>query len=166
MFELKQLTREGIPGALAKAERYVLLNQPWEAESIYRDVLQIDPDNQEALVGLILAVTDQFVDGHPGAVNQARELVPRLRDQYERAYYAGLICERRAKVLLQQARPGAGRMAFELLREAKACYEKAEEARPPGNDDVLLRWNACARLMQRHPNLREGEEERFEPYRD
>ena len=165
MFDLKLLTRDGLPGALAKAERYRLLNQPWEAESIYRDVIQIDPDNQEALVGLILAVTDQFNDGHPGVVNQARELVPRLREEYDRAYYAGLICERRAKVLLQQARPGSDRMAYELLREAKVWYEKAEDLRPSGNDDVLLRWNACARLMQRHPNLREGEEERFEPYR-
>ena len=166
MFDLKLLTREGLPGALAKAERYRLLNQPWEAESIYRDVLQIDPDNQEALVGLILAVTDQFDDGHPGAVNQARELLPRLGEEYDRAYYAGLICERRAKVLLQQARPGSGRMAYELLREAKTCYEQAEELRPAGNDDVLLRWNACARLLLRHPNLAAGEEERYEPYLD
>ena len=166
MFDLKLLTREGIPGALAKAERYRLLNQPWEAESIYRDVLETEPDHQDALIGLLLAVTDQFCDSVPGAVNHARELLPRLREEYDRAYYAGLICERRAKVLLQQARPGAGRMAYELLREAKACYEKAEAVRPPGNDDVLLRWNACARVMMHHPNVRPTSEERYEPYAD
>ena len=166
MFDLKLLTKEGISGALAKAERYRLLNQPWEAENIYRDVLQIEPEHQEALVGLVLAVTDQFNEGLPGAVNQARELLPQLHEPYDRAYYAGLICERRAKVLLQQARPGSGRMAYELLREAKGCYEQAEALRPAGNDDVLLRWNACARLLMRHPNLEVVEEGRYEPYLD
>ena len=80
MFELKPLTLEGIAGALAKAERYRLLNQPWEAESIYQDVLQVDPDNQPALVGLLLALTDQFDQGLPWCVSQARKVLPRLRD--------------------------------------------------------------------------------------
>lgn len=26
-------------------------------------------------------------------------------------------------------------------------YEKAESIRPAGNDDALLRWNACARII-------------------
>ena len=103
MFELKPLSREGIPGALAKAERYRLLNEPGEAESIYLDVLEIDPDNQQALVGLVLALTDQFEHGVPGCVNQAREVLPRLREEYERAYYAGIICEREAKAQLRHA---------------------------------------------------------------
>lgn len=60
MFELKQLSREGIPSALGKAERHRLLNQPREAENIYLDVLEIEPAHQEALVGLFLAITDQF----------------------------------------------------------------------------------------------------------
>ena len=34
MFELKPLSREAIPRALEKAERYRLLNEPAEAESI------------------------------------------------------------------------------------------------------------------------------------
>jgi hypothetical protein len=166
VFELKQLSREGIPGALAKAERYRLLNQPWEAESIYLDVLQIDPDNQSALVGLLLALTDQFDHGVSGTVNQARAVLPRLRDDYERAYYAGIICERRAKALLHQAKLGAGSMASDLLREAKGWYEQAAQLQPPGNDDVLLRWNACARLVMRYPQVGAAPEERFEPYTD
>jgi hypothetical protein len=166
MFDLKLLTHEGIPGALAKAERYRLLNQPWEAECIYRDILEVDPEHQDALVGLLLAITDQFDDGRSGHVGRARELLFRFRDDYERAYYAGIICERRAKVVLQQAKPGSGRMAYALLREARDHYQRAEALRPAGNDDVLLRWNACARLVERHPNLAAGDEERYEPYQD
>lgn len=166
MFELKLLSKEGIPGALAKAERYRLLNQPWEAECIYRDVLQVDPSDQEATVGLVLAITDQFGQGWRGSVNQAREVLPRLSGEYERAYYAGIICERRARALLQQATPGSGTMAYEMLREAKVWYEQAEALRPTGNDDVLLRWNACARLLMRHPRAVAAPTEHYEPYSD
>ncbi|MDP8922937.1 MAG: hypothetical protein M3O34_08695 [Chloroflexota bacterium] len=166
MFELKLLSREGIPGALAKAERYRLLNQPWEAECIYRDVLQVEPDNQEATVGLVLAITDQFDHGLRGRVDQAREVLPRIQDEYARAYYAGIICERRAKAILQDARPGSGAMAAELLREARGWYERAEALRPPGNDDVLLRWNACARLLLRYPQAVAAPTEAFVPYTD
>ena len=166
MFELKTLSREGIPGALARVERYRLLNQPQEAESICLDILEVDPDHQEALVGLILSITDQFDQGLPGGVNRAREVLPRLRDEYQRVYYAGLICERSAKAQLRQGRTGAGRMAYQSFLEAKGWYERAEAIRPSGNDDVLLRWNACARLMMRHPNLAPTPEERYEPYAD
>jgi hypothetical protein len=166
VFELKCLTAEGIPGAFAKAERYRLLNEPWEAESIYLDVLQVDPGNQEALVGLLLARTDQFSHDGSGGLAQAREVLPHLRDAYERAYYAGIICERRAKALLDGAKLNAGSMAHGLLREAKGWYEQAEQLRPPGNDDVLLRWNACARLVLRFPQVAAASEERYEPYSD
>ena len=166
MFELKLLSKEGIPGALAKAERYRFFNEPGEAESIYLDILLADPDNQEALVGLLLALTDQFEQGVTGIVHQARELLPRIRDDYERAYYAGIICERRAKALLRQVRLDGGSMAYELFREAKRWYEEAEALRPPGNDDVLLRWNACARLVMRHPQVVAASQERYEPYVD
>ena len=58
-------------------------------------------------------------------------------------------------------------MAHELLLEAKSWYEQAETLRPPGNDDVLLRWNACARLLLRHPQAAvASSEQRFQPYAD
>ena len=60
MFELKPLNREAIPAALEKANRYRLLNEPGAAESIYLDILAIDPDNQEALVNIVLAMSDRF----------------------------------------------------------------------------------------------------------
>ena len=147
MFELKRLSEEAIPAALEKALRYRLLNDPAEAESICHDVLSIDPENQEALVTLLLALTDRFDKGYAVGVTQAQEVLSRLRDPYERAYYAGIICERRAKAQLRKGHPGSGHNAFEFLREAMDWYEKAETLRPPKNDDALLHWNTCARII-------------------
>jgi hypothetical protein len=147
MFELKPLSREAIPAALEKAIRYRLLNEPGEAESISQDVLRADAENQQAMVILLLALTDRFSKGYALGVTQAQELLPRLRDPYERAYYAGIISERRAKAQLHRTGPHYGFGAYELLREAMVWYEKAEALRPPGNDDALLRWNACARMI-------------------
>jgi hypothetical protein len=147
VFEFKSLSRDAIPAALEKAMRYRLLNEPGEAESISLDVLRTEPDNQRALVILLLALTDRFSKGYVVGVTQAQELLPRLRDPYEQAYYAGIICERRAKAQLHRAGPGCGFEAYEFLREAMVWYEKAEALRPSGNDDALLRWNACARII-------------------
>ena len=65
MFDLKPLNPDAIPKALQKAERYRLLNEPEEAESICLDILAIEPDNQQALVMLLLAQTDQFHQDQP-----------------------------------------------------------------------------------------------------
>lgn len=145
MFELKPLSRDGIPAAIEKAMRYRLLNEPGEAESICHDVLGIEPENQEALVILLLAITDRFGTGYAMGVTPAQDVLPRLHDAYERSYYAGIISERRAKALLRQGGPGSSFAAYQYLREAMTWFEKAEAMRPPGNDDALLRWNACAR---------------------
>jgi hypothetical protein len=146
-FELKALSSEAVPRALAKAERYRLLNEPREAESICLDVLEREPDNQEALRTLLLALTDQFgKEEVPATVAEARRIVAQLDDEYDRAYYAGIIHERRAKAHLQDE----ALRAFEWLREAMTWYEKAEAIRPPGNDDAVLRWNTCARLLMRN----------------
>jgi hypothetical protein len=156
-FELKSLSPEGVPRAVAKAERYRLLNEPAEAESICLDALSIEPDNQEALAMLLLALTDQFGDDTSrlanSCVEEAWTTVGRLRDGYQRAYYSGIVCERRAKQQLRQGSPGAGPQAYVWLREAMNWYEKAEAIRPPGNDDAVLRWNACARLIMRDRHL-------------
>jgi hypothetical protein len=150
MFQLKPLSKAAIPAALEKAMRYRLLNEPGEAESICHDILGADPDNQEALVTLLLALTDRFSKGYGVGATEAREVLPRLHSPYERAYYGGIIHERRAKALLQQSRPGSGFDAYEFLSEAMMCFEKAETMRPPENDDALLHWNACARIIMRN----------------
>ena len=163
MFDLKPLSKEAITGALARAERYRLLNEAGEAESICLDVLNVDSDNQQALVMLLLALTDQFHSGPRDIVSRAREVLPRLQDEYARAYYAGIICERRAKALLERGARGSGVMAYEWLREAMSWYEGAEALRPPGNDDAVLRWNTCARLLNSHPHIKPRTEEAVEP---
>src|SRR5262249_34686502 len=63
--KLKPISREGIPQAIAKVERYRYLNEPGEAESICRDILAVEPDHQVGLRLLGLSITDQF-SGVPG----------------------------------------------------------------------------------------------------
>ena len=148
MTELKPISREAIPQALEKVERYRLLNEPAEAESICRDVLRADPGNARALVMLLLTLTDQFGSGRGAGVNEAREVVARLEGEYERAYYEGIVCERQGKALLRGQAAGSGVGSHGWLQEAMRAYERAEALRPAGNDDAILRWNACARLLR------------------
>jgi len=162
MFELKPLSKQAIPTAIEKAVRYRLLNEPGEAESICLDVLQTDPGNQQALVILLLALTDRFGKGYAVSDAQVHEVLDRLQNVYERAYYAGIIFERKAKARLDQGGPGSGHAAYDLLREAMNRYEKAEAIRPAGNDDALLRWNACARIITGN-KLVPRPKESFEP---
>jgi hypothetical protein len=161
MFDLKRLDADSVPAALSRAERYRLLNEPSEAESICLDVLAVDPGNQAARITLLLALTDQFDEG-AAAHTVARDVLAGLTSEYDRAYYAGIIAERRAKA--QFARSGASATAgvYDWLVEAMRHFEAAESQRPPGNDDARLRWNACVRFLQRHPELRQPVEERRE----
>jgi hypothetical protein len=147
---LKPITHEGIPAALQKAERYRLLNDSSAAESICLDVLEIEPANQEALVYLLLAITDQFLEEMADGVRRAREVLPRLTDKYEQVYYAGIICERRARAQLHRGALGSSDVASAGFREAMGWYEQAEAMRPPGNDEAILRWNTCVRMLARH----------------
>ncbi|HTI65426.1 MAG TPA: hypothetical protein VL524_18015 [Gemmatimonadaceae bacterium] len=158
---LKPITREGVPAALQKAERYRLLNDSSAAESICLDVLDIEPTNQEALVALLLAITDQFGEEMSDGVRRAREVLPRIRDEYERTYYSGIICERRARAQLHRGALGSAEVATEWFREAMMWYEKAEAMRPHGNDESILRWNTCVRMLSRHARA-EGPRE-YEP---
>ena len=161
MFELKPISADAVPEALSKAERYRLLNEPWQAESICLDILSIEPRHQQALSMLLLSLTDQFENGV--TATRAREVVPLLESEYQRAYHSGIICERWAEALLRQGAPGAGFTAYPFLREAMQYYERAGELRSPGNDDALLRWNTCVRILNRNPELRSRGEEVFEP---
>ncbi|HLW75798.1 MAG TPA: hypothetical protein VKS01_02415 [Bryobacteraceae bacterium] len=161
MFDLKPISREAVPEAILKAERYRLLNEPWQAESICLDVLRVQPGHQPAVRILLLALTDQFGKGVSAA--RAKDSLQRIDNDYERHYYAGIIAERWADSLLHKGAPGAGFVAYESLREAMAHYEQAEAIRPHGNDEALLRWNTCARLIMRNRELRPRGKEAFEP---
>src|SRR5208282_3453473 len=160
-FALKPISKAAVGEALEKAKRYRLLNEPALAESICLDVLDVEPENQRALVTLLLAITDQF--GHGAAAVSARELVPRLNNEYEQRYFAGIIWERSAQAQLRKGAPNAAFSAYDGLIQAMYCYEQAIEQRPPGNVDAILRWNTCARILMRNPNLRPKPDETYEP---
>ena len=163
MYTLKRLSPAGIPSALQKAERYRLLSQPWAAESICQDILEVEPENQQALVLLLLCITDQIGQELAARVTQAREVLPRLKSEYQRTYYAGIICERRAHAQLLHGGIGAESVAAGWFREAMEWYDKAEAIRPGGNDESLLRWNTCARILMQDPRLVAEKEEVFQP---
>jgi hypothetical protein len=150
MFQLKPIAKASIPRALEKAERYRLLNEPRQAESICLDVLSIEPENQHALSCQLLALTDQFGGVVSGLAEKAKALLPRFKGAYERAYYAGIIAERYAKHQLLKDHPGARGTAYEYLAEAIHHYDEAEKLAPLGNDEAILRHNTCVRIIQLH----------------
>lgn len=159
---VKSIRRDGIPRAFEKAERYRLLNEPFESESICLDILAIEPNHQPALTCLLLSLTDQFSHGAAQSLERARALVPRLEGEYERAYYAGIICERFAKRKLRDGHPGAKALSFGYLREAMDLFGRAEQLASATNDDAVLRYNACVRMIERHelsaPAEQDGEQ--------
>lgn len=153
MHELKRLTPDAIPSAMTKAVRYRLLNEPEQAESICRDILQIDPANQDVLTTLILALSDRLMSSRPVPGEQIREFLPRLESEYAREYYAGIIDEREAIAWLRADKPRAGSTAHHFFHRAMQHYERAEALRPAGNDDAILRWNSCARMIAAHADV-------------
>ena len=162
MFELKPITKDGVASALARAERYRLLNEPEGAESICLDVLLLLPENQEALFALLLARTELMSRGVGGSVGRAREVLPRLREPYDREYYAGIINERRGHAQLLSPSIGASALAYDWFHEAMECFERAVAIRPAGNDDAVLRWNSCARVLNAHPEIAPRHDDRAE----
>jgi hypothetical protein len=163
-FDLKPISSAAIPEALDMAQRYRLLNEPWQAESICLDVLRVDAGNQTAAVTLLLALTDQF--GEESSPARAREVLASIHGEYEQAYYAGIIAERSARARMRQSHRGANVKAYHEYTDAMRWYEQAQGHRPAGNDDSILRWNTCARTLMRHPELQPQPEERLEPVFD
>ncbi|HEY3822252.1 MAG TPA: tetratricopeptide repeat protein [Polyangiaceae bacterium] len=149
-YSLKRLSRTNLEAAIARAAHYRDLNQPEEAESICRDVLDVDPENQQAWKLLGLALTDQFAGLQVGLLEEAIEAFERLTDDYERVYHVGVAWERAAKAHLERNEAHSAVTAFE---HALRLFEKAEQMRPESPDPVL-RWNRCVRLLSNHPSLR------------
>jgi hypothetical protein len=163
MLELKRIQREAIPNAIQRAEHYRLLNEPRVAESICRDVLMVDPENQRTRIILILAITDLFGAEDGKSPRDALDLIPDIQDEYARSYYTGIIHERQAKAELAHHRPDSRHHAYELLMQAMEWFEKAEKIHPPDNQDAVLRWNSCARLIAYH-KLEARPRDDFQPY--
>ncbi len=162
-FELKPISHAAIPGAIQKVERYRLLNEPWAAESICRDILAIEPDNQAVIVMLVLSLTDQLTNGSGRVMQDARAALSRITDPYQRAYYTGIASERHGQELLRRLSLGSSSMAYDAFRNAMEWYEKAEAIRPADNDDSILRWNTCARVLARESHLKPAVVTEYEP---
>jgi hypothetical protein len=162
MFTLKPITHDSVETALAKAERYRLLNEPNEAVSICSDILEIDPGNRQARISLILALTDE-ISQEVAAFPSAVKAISGLEAEYDRSYYSGIAWERRAKAYYNADGPGARGYVYDWLVKALQFFEEAEHLRAQGNDDAILRWNACVRFLDRHKELRTKTEETPEP---
>lgn len=161
MSKLKKISADSIPRALEKAERYRLLNEPFEAESICRDILAIEEGHQEALVVFILSLCDQFGSGRGD--NEARDAINKLTDPYKKAYYTGIVKERLAKAIINRGGFGSNFDAYDWLHEAMEAFEQAGSSSPSGNDDAILRYNACVRTLKRY-NLTPRQKESREPF--
>lgn len=144
--QIKPISKDGISEAISKAELYRYLNEPGEAESICRDILAADAENQMALRLLGLSITDQFTGNSTDRFSEAEGIFQSLTDEYKRLYYAGILHERQAKAQLAAGR--SPYMVTPLFEKALDYFEKAEAVRPHGNDDAILRWNRCVRILQ------------------
>ena len=89
----------------------------------------------------------------PRAFPDAISVVERLESPYDRAYYAGIAWERRAKARHNAAGHSANHYAYDWLINALMLFEKAEALRAPGNDEAVLRWNACVRYLETHKEI-------------
>lgn len=162
MFELKPISRDSVDGALARAERYRLLNEPNEAVSICRDILAVDPANRQARISLVLALTDE-IPQDASAFASAMEAMSGLETEYDRTYYSGIAWERRAKASYAAGGVGTSSYVYDWTVRALRLFGEAEHLRPAGNDDAILRWNACVRFLDRHKELGPKSEEAPEP---
>src|SRR4026209_684466 len=102
---------------------------------------------------LELALTDLQSGVAASGIARAKEYLARITDEYQRSYYTGIIAERRGQALLTNGGMGSGAMAYDSFREAMDWYAKAEAIRPAGNDDAILRWNTCARVLSGNSHL-------------
>lgn len=166
MQTLKPISKESVPKALIRAKHYRLLNEPWQAESICRDILKVDSTNQQALLYLILSITDQFAGGRRSSYSEAKELCTKLSSEYEQNYYRGIIEERSGKAILKRATPRVTYIAYEYYRSAMSFFEKAAKIQPKDNQDADLRWNACVRGIEEFKLKPSPSEDHVQPFLD
>ena len=152
-YELKRLSAKDLGTALEKAGIYRDLNQPEEAESICRDILEVEPKNEKALRILGLALTDRFVETRVGVFEEALKVFASLPSEYERVYYTGVAWERLGKAQLAR---NEGHNALAAIEHALEAFEKSETLAPASSPDPILRWNRCVRLLHSHPLLKQA----------
>lgn len=163
MYELKTLSPDAVPAALEKANCYRLLKEPFEAESICLDILKIDPGNKEAFILLLLSLTEQFEIEMADSFLKAKEVWEKFEDDYRKNYYWGVICEKMAKAHMKKDMPTSAGSAYEWFQKAMEAYDTAIEKSVTGNDDAVLHWNTCARILMNHPEIHPKDHDSQEP---
>lgn len=140
--------KDSIPTVLEKARQYRSLLEPDLAISICIDVFAVDPDNQEALVIYILALTDQYshqnTKPEPTKITEA---INKLSSEFHQIYYTGIYLERKARALLKN--PMSRSFAYKAFMDAIAKYEVAEKMAPDHCSDPILRYNSCVRTIEK-----------------
>ncbi len=158
--ELKKLADKNLDAAIALAKHYRDLNQPEEAESICRDVLDVAPSNIDAWRTLGLALTDRFPTAWMTLFDDACAAFAKLPGEYERVYYVGIAWERYAKAQLEAGRAHNALHAFE---EAMTRYEEASKLAVKDDPAPILHYNRCVRAITTHPELARASETPHEP---
>ena len=143
------LSKEMIARAFERAQHYRLLNEPAQAESICRDIVAVDPGNEQAWIHLLLSITDQFPEEMSAALTDANDALRHIQSEYHQAYYQGIIHERWGRANMTLGR--GNQAARSWIQKAMTCYSTAIELAPSDEPDPTLRWNTCARLLEKLP---------------
>ncbi len=149
-WELKQLRARNLTAAVALAKHYRDLNQPEDAESICRDILEVSPGSDDAWRTLGLALTDQFPASWMTLFDDACAAFAKLSSQYERMYYTGIAWERYGKAQLVAGRANNAIHAFE---QAIRLFDKADEMGMADDPGPILHYNRCVRALTTNPEL-------------
>ncbi len=149
-WQLKPLVARNLKAAITLAQHYRDLNQPEEAESICRDVLAVEPENEEAWRTLGLALTDRFPTAWMSLFDEACAAFAKMKSEYERVYYAGIAWERYAKA---QVEAGRAHNAIHAFEEAMARFEQAEAIGPKDEPAPILHYNRCVRAITQNAEL-------------
>jgi len=149
-WELKQLRARNLRAAVDLAKQYRDLNQPEDAESICRDVLEVSPYDEDAWRTLGLALTDQFASSWMMLFDEACAAFSNLRSEYEKLYFTGVAWERYAKAQL-----GAGHSnnAIHAFEQAMELFDRADGLGSADDPRPVLHYNRCVRALTRTPEL-------------
>src|SRR5262249_36960706 len=125
---------------------HVIQHMWGEAVPIGHCIQAHEPNHQVARPLLRLAITDQFTGDTSDRYAEASRAFEALTSDYERAYYCGILEERKAKAQLRAGRPP--HTVTPTFEDAMRLFEEAEKIRPPDNDDAILRGKRCVRLLK------------------
>jgi tetratricopeptide (TPR) repeat protein len=125
-YELKKLADKNLGAAITLAKHYRDLNQPDEAESICRDVLEVAPDDVDALRTLGLTLTDRFPTAWMSLFEEACSTFKKLPSEYT-------------------ARPAC--------EEAIVKFEEASALAAKDDPAPILHYNRCVRALTTNPEI-------------